>query len=116
MCSLSTAIYDLGIQPLAKEMATEGISQIWVVDDLAAAGTQEELKEWYNKMKKNRQKMFDKLLKIIIKLIVIPFIFLFPLFPLIKSLISNVEPCALALTFRPHFRSHYQYYLCFTRI
>ena len=29
-------------------------------------------------MKKNRQKMFDKLLKIIIKLIVIPFIVLFP--------------------------------------
>ena len=52
-CPLSTAIYDLGIQPLAKEMETEGISQILVVDDIAAAGMPEELKEWYDKLKKS---------------------------------------------------------------
>ena len=43
-CPLSTAMYDLGIQPLAKEMETSGISQIWMVDDLATAGKPEELK------------------------------------------------------------------------
>ena len=37
-------------------METEAISQIWVVDDLAAAGKPEDLKEWYDKMKKNGQK------------------------------------------------------------
>ena len=50
---MSTAIYDLGIQPLANEMETKGISQIWVVDDLAAAGKPKELKEWYTKLKKS---------------------------------------------------------------
>ena len=43
-CPLSTAMYDLGVQPLAKEMETAGIVQIWMVDDLAAAGKPEELK------------------------------------------------------------------------
>ena len=52
-CPLSTATYDLGIPPLANEMETKGMRQIWVVDDIAAAGKPEELKEWYNKLKKN---------------------------------------------------------------
>ena len=54
-CPLSTAVYDLGIQPLANEMETKGIRQIWVVDDLAAVGTPEELKKWYNKLSKMGQ-------------------------------------------------------------
>ena len=37
-------------------METEVISQIWVVDDLAAAGKPEDLKVWYDKMKKNGPK------------------------------------------------------------
>ena len=62
-CPLSTAIYDLGIQPFGKEMKTEAISQIWVVDDLAAAGKPEDLKEWYDKMKKNGPKYGYKMNK-----------------------------------------------------
>ena len=33
--------------PLAMEMETDEIAQIWMVDDLAAAGKPEELKKWY---------------------------------------------------------------------
>ena len=47
-CPLSTAVYDLGIQPLANELETKEVSQIWVVDDLAAAGKAEDLKKWYS--------------------------------------------------------------------
>ena len=44
-------------------METKGISQIWVVDDLAAAGRPEELKECYDKMKKNGPKYGYKMNK-----------------------------------------------------
>ena len=50
-------MYDLGIQPLANEMETSGISQIWMVDGLAAAGKHEELKKWYTNLKKTDQDM-----------------------------------------------------------
>ena len=49
-------MYDLGVQTLAKEMETGGIAQIWMVDDLAAAGKPEELKKWYENLKTNGPK------------------------------------------------------------
>ena len=50
-CALSSAVYDLGIQPLAKEMEEEGIVQVWVCDDLAAAGEPEALRNWFRKLR-----------------------------------------------------------------
>lgn len=50
-CPLSTSMYDLGINPLAKEMETIGITQVWMVDDLAVAGEPEELRSWFDKLR-----------------------------------------------------------------
>lgn len=50
-CALSSAVYDIGIQPLAKEMEEEGIVQVWLCDDLAAAGEPEMLRKWLRKLK-----------------------------------------------------------------
>ena len=51
-CALSTAIYDIGISPLVKEMQEEGIQQIWMVDDLGVAGNAETLKNWFKTLRK----------------------------------------------------------------
>ena len=43
---LATGFYDLGMSELVNETTNEEISQIWLCDDVSAAGEPEKLKQW----------------------------------------------------------------------
>ena len=50
-CSLASAFYDLGMSTLVTETTKQGISQIWLCDDVSAAGEPNELKAWLDLLK-----------------------------------------------------------------
>ena len=62
-CSLSTAVYDLGIKPLLEELECQDVKQIWLCDDLCATGGPEEIKRWLKKLQTKGEKYGYKLKK-----------------------------------------------------